>query len=94
MMDEYVQHHKNVWPEMLEALSKTGWQNYSLFLDERDGSLFGYFETPSLEAAKSGMAKLEINARWQNLMSPYFTSLGDKKPDEGFIQLTQVFYLK
>jgi|TARA_B110000114_G_C14821296_1_gene288826 L-rhamnose mutarotase len=93
MMDEYIQHHKNVWPEMLEALRETGWHNYSLFLDESDGTLFGYFETPDFAAAKSGMADLEINAKWQELMSPYFVAFEGKKPDEGFIQLSQVFYL-
>ena len=27
----YKKHHKNVWPEMLEALRKNGWRNYSIF---------------------------------------------------------------
>jgi len=43
-LDEYKEHHKNVWPEMLQALSETGWTNCSLFLEESDGTLFGYFE--------------------------------------------------
>ena len=93
MMDEYIQHHRNVWPEMLEALTETGWHNYSLFLDQSDGALFGYFETPDFPAAQSGMAELDINTKWQELMSPYFVALDGKKPDEGFIRLSQVFYL-
>ena len=93
MMDEYIQHHRNVWPEMLEALTETGWHNYSLFLDQSDGALFGYFETPDFSAAQSGMAELDINTKWQELMSPYFVALDGKKPDEGFIRLSQVFYL-
>jgi L-rhamnose mutarotase len=93
MMDKYIQHHRSVWPEMLEALTETGWHNYSLFLDESDGTLFGYFETPDFSAAQSGMAELEINTKWQELMSPYFVALEGKKPDEGFIQLSPVFYL-
>tara|TARA_B110000977_G_C10974442_1_gene453598 strand:+ start:856 stop:1179 length:324 start_codon:yes stop_codon:yes gene_type:complete len=92
-MADYILHHENVWPEMLEALSKTGWHNYSIFLDARDGTLFGYFETPDLEAAKSGMAKLEVNMKWQEFMKPYFKELEGRNPDEGFIQLSQVFYL-
>jgi L-rhamnose mutarotase len=28
---------------MLEALSRSGWHNYSLFM-RADGTLFGYFE--------------------------------------------------
>ena len=30
-IDEYKEHHKKVWPEMLEALKKHGWRNYSIF---------------------------------------------------------------
>ena len=57
MMDEYVVRHASVWPEMLNALSETGWHNYSLHLDRSDGTLIGYFETPSLKDAKAGMEK-------------------------------------
>jgi L-rhamnose mutarotase len=56
-VEEYKEHHKAVWPEMLDALRRTGWHNYSLFMRE-DGLLFGYFETPeSFQAALAGMAK-------------------------------------
>jgi L-rhamnose mutarotase len=89
---EYVQRHAAVWPEMLEALSETGWSNYSLFLRE-DGLLVGYFETPDLSRALEGMARREINARWQRDMAPFFENLGDRKPDEGFVRLKEIFHL-
>jgi len=42
-----------------------------------DGLLFGYFETPeSFQAALDGMAAEEINAKWQEFMTPYFEDLG------------------
>lgn len=94
MMDEYVRRHAEVWPDMLQALRETGWTNYSLFLDRSDGTLFGYFETPDLEAAKAGMAGREVNARWQADMAPFFIALDGKRPDEGFLQLEDVFYLQ
>jgi L-rhamnose mutarotase len=94
MMDEYVVRHAAVWPDMLAALSETGWTNYSLHLDRSDGTLIGYFETPSLKDAKAGMEKKEINAKWQADMAPFFDSLDGKRPDEGFLQLEEVFYLK
>jgi L-rhamnose mutarotase len=94
MMDEYVRRHESVWPEMLDALRETGWTNYSLFLDRTDGTLFGYFETPNLEAALQGMAGREINEKWQKDMAPFFLALEGKRPDEGFLQLEEVFYLQ
>ena len=93
MMPEYIRRHAHVWPDMLEALRQTGWTNYSLFLDESDGTLIGYLETPDLEAAKAGMAKTDVNARWQAEMGQFFVELDGKAPDEGFLRLKEVFYL-
>ena len=92
-LQEYKAHHAAVWPEMLDALRRTGWHNYSLFLRE-DGLLFGYFETPeSFQAALAGMSKEEVNTRWQAFMAPYFESLGGLHPDESMLELDEVFHL-
>ena len=50
---EYKEHHKHVWPEMLDALRETGWHNYTLFMRE-DGLIFGYFETEESLASCTG----------------------------------------
>ena len=93
MLDEYRRHHEAVWPEMLDALRRAGWHNYSLFLRD-DGLLFGYFETPdSLQAAQEGMAREEVNARWQAFMAPYFEDLEGAFPDQGLLELEEVFHL-
>jgi L-rhamnose mutarotase len=42
-IEEYKAHHKTVGPEMLDALRRTGWHNYSLFM-RGDGLLFGYLD--------------------------------------------------
>ena len=89
---EYRERHAAVWPEMLRALADTGWRNYSLFVRD-DGLLIGYFETPSLEAAQAGMAATEVNTRWQAEMGEFFVAL-DLPPDQGFLQLTEVFHLE
>jgi L-rhamnose mutarotase len=92
-MEEYKKHHEAVWPEMLDALRRTGWHNYSLFVRE-DGLLFGYFETPdSFQAALDGMAREEVNARWQDFMAPYFEDLGGVHADESMVEIEEVFHL-
>lgn len=92
-IEEYKKHHQAVWPEMLEALRRTGWHNYSLFIRE-DGLLLGYFETPeSLQAALDGMAHEEVNAKWQEFMAPYFEALGGARPDQMMVELEEVFHL-
>ena len=76
---------------MLEALSRCGWHNYTLFLDD-DGTLFGYFETPgSLDAAVATMQQEPVNARWQT-MAPYFVT-GVTPADQQMRSLQEVFHL-
>jgi L-rhamnose mutarotase len=91
-MDEYVERHRAVWPEMLDALAETGWRNYSLFLRD-DGLLVGYVESDDLTAAQAAMARTEVNARWQAEMAPFFTGINGGAPDEGFVVLREVFNL-
>src|SRR5690349_23148228 len=78
---------------MLRALADAGWHNYSLFLRD-DGLLIGYVETPSLDAARRGMAATDVNARWQAEMAPFFADLGAAAPDEGFRVLPEIFHLE
>lgn len=92
-MEEYVERHRAVWPEMLAALRETGWRNYSLFLRE-DGLLVGYVEADDLDAAQAAMAATDVNNRWQSEMAPFFTGIDGRPPDEGFVLLTEVFHLE
>ena len=56
MIEEYKRHHEAVWPEMLDALRRHGWRNYSLYMRD-DGMLFGCFEAEeSFQASLDGMA--------------------------------------
>lgn len=91
-LEEYKERHKSVWPEMLAALSQTGWHNYSLFL-RPDGMLIGYVETPDFQKALDGMAGTEVNARWQAQMKEFFEDPENRAPDEQMRPLEQVFYL-
>ncbi|MER8001404.1 L-rhamnose mutarotase [Streptomyces sp. NPDC001780] len=89
---EYRERHETVWPEMLRALSESGWHNYSLFLRD-DGLLVGYLETEDFAAAQAAMAATEVNARWQAEMADFFEALDGARPDEAMKPLTEVFHL-
>ena len=93
MIDEYKKHHEAVWPEMLDALTRTGWHNYSIFMRD-DGTLFGYFEAAEdFQTSLDGMAKEAINDKWQEFMAPYFESPDGAHADEMMVELTEVFHL-
>lgn len=62
-LERYTEMHAAVWPELLEALDRNGWMNYSLFLRD-DGFLIGYLETPDWAAAQAGMDREPVSPRW------------------------------
>ncbi|HZT16217.1 MAG TPA: L-rhamnose mutarotase [Gaiellaceae bacterium] len=87
-VEEYVEAHRNVWPELLDALRAAGIRNYTIF---RHGSeMFGYFEADDLDAAARHMAAQEVNARWQDAMAEL---LDARVPDAGPPALEEVFRL-
>ena len=91
-LDEYRAAHAAVWPEMLDALRRHGWANYSLFL-RPDGLLVGYVETPDFAAAVAGMQDEAVNARWQREMAGFFVELPGGAADRGIAPLDEVFHL-
>lgn len=91
-IEEYKRRHEEVWPEMLDALRRNGWHNYSLFM-RSDGTLFGYFETPtSFADALEDMSREEVNQRWQTEMAPFFEGVS-AHADEMMEELVEVFHL-
>lgn len=92
-VEEYKQYHKAVWPEMLDALHRNGWHNYSLFMGE-NGLLLGYFESEvNFQESLDGMAREDVNTQWQALMAPFFEKLKGS-PDQSMAQLVEVFHLE
>jgi len=87
-IEEYVEAHRNVWPEMLDALRAAGIRNYTIF--RRDNEMFGYFESDDLEAAGRYLAAQDVNARWQDAMAEL---LEERVPDAGPQGLVEIFRL-
>jgi len=91
-LEEYRERHREVWPEMRQALQETGWKNYSLFL-RTDGMLVGYLETENFEESRKAMSRREVNARWQKEMADFFISPKGDLPDQAMSPLEEVFHL-
>jgi L-rhamnose mutarotase len=85
---DYVEAHRAVWPDMLQALHDAGIRNYTIF---RDGSqVFGYFESDDLERAAAYLKGQEVSARWQDSMAEL---LEERVPDAGPPALEEIFRL-
>jgi L-rhamnose mutarotase len=91
-LDEYKARHREVWPEMLDALRQTGWKNYSLFLRD-DGLLIGYLETPDFDQALASMALHSVNDRWQAEMKAFFEDPQERPADRQMELLEEIFHL-
>lgn len=91
-LEEYKARHAEVWPEMLEALRRAGWHNYSLFL-RHDGLLIGCLETPDFDRAVALMAATEVNRKWQAEMADFFDGGPGRKADEQMEPIPEIFHL-
>jgi len=87
-IDEYVEAHRQVEPEMLAALRDAGIRNYTIF--RHGNEMFGYFESDDLAAAAAYMESQEANARWQDAMAEL---LEERVPDAGPPTLEEIFRL-
>ncbi len=90
-LEEYRARHREVWPEMQQALRQTGWGNYSLFLGPGP-LLIGYLETESFDEARRRMQELPVNARWQAEMAGFFEADGELA-DNAMRPLPELFHL-
>jgi L-rhamnose mutarotase len=65
--EEYKRRHDQIWPELLDALARAGFRNYSIY---RDGlTLFAYFESPNVQHTLRRIANDPIYQRWAEMMS-------------------------
>ena len=87
-VDDYVEAHRSVWPEMLDALRRAGIRNYSIF--RAGNEVFGYFEADDIASAGRYLDAQDVNRRWQDHMAEL---LEERVPDAGPPSLEEIFRL-
>jgi L-rhamnose mutarotase len=88
---EYDERHANPWPEMIEALTASGFRNYSGF---RSGSLVAYYGEfyPDMATATGTIGATDVNRRWSESFQGIITTITD---EEGNLFTAQeVFHLR
>jgi L-rhamnose mutarotase len=88
--EEYERRHSPIWPELRDVLIAHGAHNYSIFLDESDGSLFGYVEVES-EERWNAIASTAACRRWWTYMRDLMPVNADDSPRSA--PLREVFHL-
>jgi L-rhamnose mutarotase len=90
---EYERIHAQVWPAVLEQISRSNIRNYSIF---RYGNLlFSYYEYigHDLEADLAEMATDPSTRRWWALCDPMQNPVDEREPGEWWHVLPEVFHL-
>ena len=83
---DYVEAHRQVWPEVLEAIHRAGIRNFTIFL--HDNIAFGYFECDDPVEANAVLASDPDCIRWEDWMAEF---LSDRVPADGAPALTEIF---
>lgn len=86
---EYERRHRELWPEMLAALTEAGYTNYTLF---RSGlTVIGYVEcTPDVKAAIACMAANPVNDRWNE---SFVGIIEPAAPGDYTVELTELWHI-
>ena len=87
---EYERRHRPIWPELEAVLKAHGVRDYSIFLDETDGSLFAYVEVED-EARWDAIAATPECRRWWAHMREVMPANDDDSPRA--VPLREVFHL-
>ena len=87
--EEYKKRHDELWPELKQLLREQGISDYSIFLDEETGTLFGVQKVEG-DSGSQDLGKNPIVQKWWDFMSDIMYVNDDKSPVT--IPLKEVFY--
>ncbi|TRZ82569.1 MAG: L-rhamnose mutarotase [Sediminibacterium sp.] len=87
---EYKKRHDNIWPELYALLKTTGISEYSIYLNEETGSLFGVMKIED-DLALDALPQHPMMQKWWAYMKDIMLTHLNDSPIS--IPLTNVFYL-
>ena len=91
-VEEYERIHSNVWPAVLEQISRSNIRNYSIF---RFGNLlFSYFEYvgKDFEGDMAAMAADETTQEWWKVCIPLQRQVPDTPENEWWKTIPEIFH--
>ena len=88
--EEYKKHHDAIWPELKAELRKAGISDYSIYLDEKTNTLFG-FRYLADDNTKNELFQKDIVKKWGQLMKDILETNPDGSP--GSEPLKEMFHM-
>ncbi|CAG4889719.1 L-rhamnose mutarotase [Paraburkholderia gardini] len=90
MREEYERRHREIWPELVDALHNAGVRDYRIFLDEETHHLFAVLSRPA-DHTMDQLPALEIMRKWWDHMADIMQTAPDHSPLQQ--PLVPVFHL-
>lgn len=87
---EYKKRHDEIWPELVQLLKQAGIEDYSIFLDEPTGYLFGVLKITNT-ANLNALPQQPVMKKWWAYMQDIMESNADNSPVS--VPLPEVFYM-
>jgi L-rhamnose mutarotase len=79
MADAYKRRHDEIWPQLSALLGEAGIRDYSIFLDEESGALFGVLRrTPG--HGMDSLPQHPVMRRWWTYMADLMETNADQSP--------------
>jgi L-rhamnose mutarotase len=90
MRDEYERRHREIWPELADALRAAGIRDYWIFLDEASGHLFATYKRTDRHTT-GALPRLPVMRKWWDHMAELMDTQADNAPVA--VPLAPVFHL-
>jgi L-rhamnose mutarotase len=90
MRAEYERRHREIWPELADALRAAGIRDYRIFLDESTGHLFAIYQRTDTHTTDA-LPTLPIMRKWWDTMAGLMDTHADHAPVT--VPLEPVFHL-
>ncbi|MBM3176662.1 MAG: L-rhamnose mutarotase [Bacteroidetes bacterium] len=88
--EEYKRRHDLIWPELSSLLQNAGIKEYSIFLEDSTGNLFGFLKVQD-KALIDRLPEEPIMKKWWDYMKDLMETNPDHSPVS--IPLREVFYM-
>ena len=79
MRDEYERRHREIWPELVDALHNAGVRDYRIFLDDDSHHLFAIL-TRTADHSMERLPELAVMRKWWDYMADIMQTAPDHTP--------------
>ena len=70
-LDEYLQYHQEVWPELVAVYKEAGVTDISCFINNHDLLVFFEYDRDIFNQKKEWLDKNNVEIKWQKIMSGF-----------------------